>query len=356
MKKGLIRRIALNLAFFQMFSSSALASELVLVDNSNENNAIYQRYDIDTNEYRKITIFDKENTFLHQYGANQGDFRSAHFYSLIKNPIVLDEMKRMFPLEEFETREEATLFYRYYFDIIAKEGCGFAVAANYVFRMFEGKEKEFYNKFGYPMYNVSYDYVDFNYEVFMLKFFNYYIESNNMLNAIKSSTMRKVCKFIIEDYNKQKKKHRKSFDEFKHFTSEEYHKWKEKNDIIVEQINKYKEKINKYSKVEETYGIPLDVRFGNLDKYLAKHGIKIKCKIKSLDNLNIDDIIISDDYILYDKNQGINEDRGMHMEGLHYLYVSDITIDGEIIVSSWGEKYTFTDKDDTVSLSVQFKH
>ena len=59
--------------------------ELILVRESKTGEAIYQRKNPETGEYEPISIFDKENTKTHQYGANQRVFKKK-FEELIQDP------------------------------------------------------------------------------------------------------------------------------------------------------------------------------------------------------------------------------------------------------------------------------
>ena len=113
MEKSTIRKFALNLAFFQLFSCAAAKSEskLVLVDDTNKNNPIYERYDTDTKKYSKISIFDEINARSHQYGACQNVFES-HFNRLIDDPLIWDEMQKIFPWKSIGNKEYALLFYK----------------------------------------------------------------------------------------------------------------------------------------------------------------------------------------------------------------------------------------------------
>ena len=196
MKSKLIRNLAINLAFFQLFAINAEAlgegskfdyslqtnaTSPIDIPNSNdryvlikddEKNPIYLKVNRETGEFEPISIFDHENLNSKQYGANQEVFRTK-FDQLINNPLIWEEMQRYYPVKKFEDKDEAMFFYRKYFDIIYDCGCGYAAAANYVFHMFEGRENDFYKAFGFPMYTINNNVIDFNYEIFMLKFFNY---------------------------------------------------------------------------------------------------------------------------------------------------------------------------------------
>ena len=71
----------------------------------------YERYDSRTKEYHNISIFDDENISSQQYGANQRVFKK-NFEELISNPLIWDELQIYFPESDFESHEEALLFYQ----------------------------------------------------------------------------------------------------------------------------------------------------------------------------------------------------------------------------------------------------
>ena len=352
MNKSIIRKIALNLAVFQILSCGLAKSEskLVLIKDSKKN-PIYQRYDTNTKEYTDISIFDDSNIPLHQYGASQNAFET-HFQTLINDPLILNEMQTIFPWKSLDNKEYALLFYKFYFRTLSDDGCGYVAATNYVFRLFEGRETEFYRTFGFPMYEVDMQFIDFNYEIFMLKFFNYYIKSTDAVETIKNATLRKVYEYKLEEYTNKKKEHRKSFNEFKNWTPEEYHEWKELNDLNKTKINELKEKLKKIPINDRKYGVPFDETFGNLDKFLAQYGIKINGNIKNgSKKAKVDEIIKTEEYILFDGK----EDYDYSETGPHYLYITDKTKDGKIVVSSWGDKYIFKDKNPSTTNTIGFK-
>ena len=128
------------------------------------------------------------------------------------------------------------------------------------------------------------------------------------------------------------------------------------NDLYLNNINKYHEKINSISQNDNIYGIPLKITFGNLDKYLKQYGISIRCTLKEgINNANIDEIIASKDYILYEKTVYGILDHDYKDTNAHYLYITDITSDGKLIVSSWGKMYMFDDKNASWTTRLKIK-
>ena len=144
----------------------------IYADYSDPNYPKFTRYDPETGEYRPISIFDIENILSRQYGADQVAFQ-FYFEDLIKDPVIWEEMQKYFPVDNFQGIDDAMDFYENYFQLVANTGCGYAAEANIIFDIFKGKEQEFQDKFGFPMYSVDDDgNVDFNYEAMTIKLYN----------------------------------------------------------------------------------------------------------------------------------------------------------------------------------------
>lgn len=365
MKKTIVRKLAIYMAFFQLFSVSAKAdNKYVLVDNTNENNPIYQIYDTNTKEYSNISIFDDKNVSTNQYGASQNSFGEVYFYRLFNNDYIQEEMAKQLSKVKFSSLEHAQLFYKYYFATLAKNGCGFAAATNYIFQLFEGKEQEFYEKFKFPMYEINYQSIDYNYEIFMLKFFNYYINKNNLFDDIEKTINGKIYEHIINEYNEKIKytidikdklrAHYKS--KYGNWTLEDIEKLKEENEVYSKEIDEYNKIIELYQEKlksipDRKYGIPLIPSFGNLDKFLKQYGIKIKTSIENdSKSPNINDIIACENYELTEYGFKYS-----YEEAPHYMYIVDILEDNKMVVSSWGRKYILTNEKDFLNTRVKIK-
>lgn len=165
----------------------------------------------DTN-IKEISIFSEDNISSNQYGANQRDFKK--YSLLINNPYIWESLQKYFPVESFTTEEEAEYFYKKYFEIIYNSGCGYAVACDYVFHSFEGREKEFEKAFGYPMYTINENgSIDFNYEVFMLDFFNYsVIKMHKWEGKVKNIVKKSLYEYELDAYTKSSEFRKKKPD------------------------------------------------------------------------------------------------------------------------------------------------
>lgn len=275
----------------------------IYVGHDEDGKNIFLRYNEDTSTYEAISIFDEENIETSQYGANQDDF-DYHFNELIKDPLIYNELQKYYPINKFSSTSSAMYFYKELFNIIADYGCGYVCVANKVFHYFEGREEEFENTFGYPMYKVNYKGdIDFNYEIFILKFFNYSINNRNY----KPVNYDDIIKGLTSDKNTIN------------------------SSITGNTVNPCE------------LALPLDKSFGKVSNYLKNYGLDANAIFykESIGSYNIDDIVASENFTLYIENSlGF---KSIYKDNVpcHYIYITGYTADGMPIVSSWGEKYIF---------------
>jgi hypothetical protein len=145
----------------------------VFVQFDDLGNITYQRFNPDDGTLKPISIFDLENHNVKQFGADQGALY-YNFDKAIKDPLIYEELQKYYPEDSFASIDEAMEFYERYFSLINHNGCGYAGLTNIIFKEFERKELEFEQKFGFPMYTIDKNGdVDFNYELMILKIFNY---------------------------------------------------------------------------------------------------------------------------------------------------------------------------------------
>ncbi len=313
--------------------------ELILVRESKTGEAIYQRKNPETGEYEPISIFDKENTKTHQYGANQRVFKKK-FEELIQDPYIWEEMQKYYPVDSFKSEGEAMFFYEKYFNIIYDCGCGYAAAANFIFHIFEGKEEEFQEKFGFPMYSMTDKGIDFNYELMMLKFFNFlHLVTNDDRKAINDSMKKDILEYRLFQLIREDAP-RLSKQDTSNWTDEDWDNWKKEEKAREEKIaylsEKYKRAKNKYT----NFGIEVNGTYGYLYIFLANHGVPINTSVKfGNKDHQVDDIIATGNFTLYPINQDGEVGEAKKEFGDHYMYITDIEEDGDIIVSSWGDMY-----------------
>lgn len=370
MKKIIARKIALHLAVFQLFSGAAMfypnetdaytleneshfgnifipdvnMANIVLITDE-DGKKRYQRIDKETGEYHDISIFDYENITTRQYGANQNVFHD-HFSVLIQDPLIMEEIQKMFPYSKIDKDLDPMIFYRFYLDTIRKDGCSFAAGVNAIFNLYEGREDEFYNTFGFPMYNISSNYqVDFNYEVMMLAYFNNYIKKKFKITEFKNSIERDAYKYLINYYTNERKELKKANQDYKNWSdANQLLKWKEKDQELEEIIEKMTNKLKEIPDNNNIYALRIEDIKSSISDFLSKY--KAKVKITTNDNLNnpsIGDVLACNKSYIYTGNYNFYSLYPADEVGPHCHTISEIETDESgkkiITVSSWGLRY-----------------
>lgn len=114
-----------------------------------------------------LSIFGDYNIDSEQFGGNQMQLQDSY-----NNSYVNDVISKYFPTATME--EKMALLNK-----ATDKGCGYTAITDFVFEHFKGNEKEFYETFGYPMYeirrgsstnNESFS-IDYNYEPVILDLF-----------------------------------------------------------------------------------------------------------------------------------------------------------------------------------------
>ena len=299
-----------------------------------------------------ISIFDEDNSKSNQYGANQRAFGRCKY--LLNNQYIWDELQEYFPVESFSCQDEAISFYKSYFKIISKCGCGYAVACDFIFQAFEGREDEFLEHFGYPMYTIDENgAIDFNYEVFMLKFFNYSVIKMDKSEArIKRAMQKDLYNYelnayvVSEDFLRKKPSN---------MTEDELREWKEFDN---NRMDKYYELYNRWQNATNediNFGISLSATFGYLYNYLANFHLIVDVEMLDVNEYNVGDIIACERFDLYTEEEERKDFNEYSKMGSHYLYVTDITDDGKVVVSSWGKKFYLDDSNALWSQKILLK-
>ena len=117
-------------------------------------------------------IFNASNSSRIQYGGNQMDFQ-YHANELAQDPYVLQKIYNAYGNN---VSYQQIIDYLY---AIESCGCHFTAVVNSVFKQYVGKEQEFLNTFGYPMYKVDENgNVDYNYEPMIAEIHSYYWTHN----------------------------------------------------------------------------------------------------------------------------------------------------------------------------------
>lgn len=136
-------------------------------------NGCEYKYDSSGNIYSANidhSIFDSSNSMSGQYGGSQDDFYENS--DLLKDENILRILNERFGETTYEQKQ-------IYLNSVSSCGCHFAAIANKVMEQYTGREKEFLNTFGYPMYTVDkYGNIDYNYEALILDIHSYYWTHN----------------------------------------------------------------------------------------------------------------------------------------------------------------------------------
>ncbi|MBQ9279536.1 MAG: hypothetical protein IJ215_00590 [Clostridia bacterium] len=287
-----------------------------------------------------ISIFAEENISSRQYGASQGALEKIE---MLQDPQILEELQAYFPINEFETEEETMFFYKKYLALIARDGCGYAAATNLVFEKFEGEPEKFEETFGFPMYSVDTEgNVNFNYELFLLKFFNYAILEHNYSKEIVFDSMAKdladnsLNNYVNSEYYNQKKP-----NDFYKWSNEELEEWMQYEEEKSSRFHTLYEKWIFSQNHYMDFGTIFDEEYMGLGSFLENYGLKIHydffdtitCK-----ELKPGDIVGGDNYALYQTNDDIMVE---HIRA-HAVYVTDVS-EESVIVSSWGLQWKFDD-------------
>ena len=357
MKKKKIKNLVLLLALTQIISTSTAKANdnehiLFVLDENKKLKVVDDKYMLIYNEKTfvdnmdSLSVFNKTNTISRQFGGNQGAFKTD-FNNLINNPYIWEEMQYCYPISLFPSENYAMKFYELYFDLISRRGCGYVSMANRVFQEFEGKENEFEEVFGYPMYIINKDgSIDYNYEIFTLKQYNYatlYPNYNvDKINTIIHMFDKSIAKMFLDEFLKS--------DEY----NIENKKWYElEGEEQLEYIYKYQNRDYKYDELLNNYnnahdidiflGMSRDNYLGYIRDFLENYGLKINLTISDMlftkdKEYHPGDIIVFNKCYLYKVDEFGK--RYSEKEVIYPHSVSVVSVNkGKVIISTWGERY-----------------
>ncbi len=256
---------------------------------------IVDEYEIDT------IVFDDKGS----YGGNQGSPKNEK--DTKQRQELYNMIRARFP-EENLTEEELSD----YLEKLNSEGCGYVAVVNTIFRHFEGREDEFRDTFGYDMYG---DDGDLNFDMLLV---DIYTSKDNVLPGGTYDS--------LHDYDPQKDSPADSYD--------------------------------LWSDTTGTGLTPSETEYV-LESFMQEHGENVN--VSSGQSFTAEEIQQrlengEDVMIFYHYGKIYTEDGATHdINGGHGMIVTGVTEEGELIVSSWGEKYyldpdevyTFTDRNGT---------
>ena len=272
------------------------------------------------------------------YGADQGNMRSNRagfqflFWRICEDEAFFEFIKDHDGYEEYSTSQIVQLM-----EQINSEGCGYVAVVNVVYVEYEGREAEFEEKFGFPMYN---DKGVANYDYLLADFYlstddKYYLNGPKGTNALVND--------IIYDY--------KEMPDGEKIFEEEYgvpllgDDGKTNPQARQAVIDAYEdEEVVEY----ESSGTNIYSRENRTVHYFEEHGITdyyiggreyeealSTDEIDTVMGAGQNVIIGATGFNLYDEDGNV-----MHEDvGAHAMVLTGTTDDGRYIVSSWGEKY-----------------
>ena len=255
-----------------------------------------------------LDIFGEYNIESSQYGGNQMVFLSQS-YEMLENDYIVKKLDEYFPNSTIEERAN-------FLNHIAGS-CGYYAFTNTIFKEFEGRESEFFEKMGYPMYSIKggkngIEKVDYNYEVLAL----------DLICHINYG------KDFEREYSRREYLLSKNTGTY-NLTNNKY-----RGTMLLDYIE-----MSKYMK--EQYGIDIKVydtvSGGNIERLFSEDN----------DKWIIPDIVKSEEksagkYIMVSAlDKWIVEQNGEErvFDGGHAMYYLGTDDNGNIIVSSWGERY-----------------
>lgn len=300
-------------------------------------------------------IFSPDNIEIKDFGGNQG----ALYHNLdefLDDPRIMQIATKYFGEGNVTTEDLELLFYR-----MNSCGCGYIASINTVFQYTLGSgmtEREFEEKFGYPMYKLGTDAEgklrkDYNTEYLFLDFFLYYNVNHENLTTIEEvygNTREEM------EFNQQKAEDAAlSGSQFRRVgadgtccseVSEVLSEFLENKGIVCE-VSGAKEILpgtdEWYARVEEVKKTIPDVWF---DPNIILYETRLKSdEIKQLLRAG-NQIVISDEnfdlYYPYDKDgNGLLDDIAHENVGAHAMSVVDVLDDGRLVLSSWGNAYIY---------------
>ena len=283
------------------------------------------------------------------YGAYQGDmFWNKSGWEIFSKYLWFEDKTLYNYVRKFPGYENATsVEIKNLFDGMREEGCGYSAMVNAIFVAYDGKEDEFKKTFGFSMYNKD---GDLNFDQL---FIDIYMNTDDKYwpqekGGINSSVLAELKKYSDEGKEAEFKE-KYGVDLFADDNKDSY-----TMDAFLALKAEYKDKDELKIKDE---GVSEYAYQNRLTHYLNEHGVKCDVKVEEDDPLTTEQAqkymdegktitIAADEFMLYDKDGKPVQDEPI---GAHWMTITDITDDGEYVVSSWGGKYYFRPDEDEVS-------
>jgi len=267
------------------------------------------------------------------YGADQGDMKNHKkgipflWFRFFEDEELFDFIKQHSRYKDYSNTQIADLM-----DQINNEGCGYVAIVNNIFVEYEGREEEFEQIFGFPMYDKN---GKANYNYLLVDFYactddQYYLDESQGATALVNDVILEYLDGREEEF--QKKYGCPPLLEGRRINPKA-------RQAILDDYQ------NTSSTSMDTSGTTLYSLENRLQHYLNEKGVT--CSVNPINGMpdnsqlkqymdNGKNVNISvSDFNLYDeKGNAVYTDVGGH-----WMTVTGMTDDGRYIVSSWGERY-----------------
>lgn len=248
-------------------------------------------------------VFDDEG----DYGGDQGDPQSQWGFWSEKEDLY-EIVKEHYP--DYSDKEIAVLLKR-----LNSEGCSYVSFLNALFAAYEGREGEFEQTFGFPMYKDG----DLNYNELLV---DYYCSTDNHIPGNDGDMIDS-----FEDYSSERDGEKSGYDI--------------KKDTSGSGAN------------------PEEVIY-RAQRYLDDKGVEANIVTRTDITTENFQEFAEDGYVVINYYDGpiqdINGDTVQFIDGGHAMTITGVTSDGRYIVSSWGEKYYLDpDQGDMCYTYIQFE-
>ncbi len=193
------------------------------------------------------------------------------------------------------------------------------------------------------MYKVVDDKIDFNYELMMLKFFNFHIIDSKIniedgYQEIYDEINHKFYEHKIMEFLENNPAPRLNDYDYMNWTEKEEKEFDEKVKAHDERLHELYKLSESYKTVHHDLGIKGTASFGHINQFLKIHGVNVDVfAIYDYTDVDLDDLLLPTNFKLYELDELGNYTTCKDVYS-HWVYVTDIK-DGKVYVSSWGNKY-----------------
>lgn len=249
------------------------------------------------------TNINKKDDRFSQYGGSQMSF-FYNYKKLLKSDDILKVLAEYFPNDDKKKYIRCLLR-------LGTVGCGYTASVNSIFKEYQGREVDFKKTFGFNMYKNGDK--EFNYEPLILDFFLYCCKKEGLsdINEVVGNIKFKNGKYVIKASSGADGVSVWDYKYLSSFLEDKYH---------------VKSDIKSMSNFQGT-----SVNYGSMSSNDYKSVLKEGKQI----------IWGGDGYDLYDYDEKTGGRGKICSEngGSHAMSVTDVTENGDLVVSSWGNKY-----------------